>query len=117
MRGVSFVTATMKAVSPTVIGDSAAPPGAPGDLRPYAVVQFLPLLLIPLLLLRPGALHTGWLWATLGAYIAAKLAEHFDGAILDAFGLFSGHSLKHLLAALGAWCALRAFQRSPARAL
>jgi hypothetical protein len=88
-----------------------------GDLRPYAVVQFLPLLLIPLLLLRPGALHTGWLWATLGAYIAAKLAEHFDGAILDAFGLFSGHSLKHLLAALGAWCALRAFQRSPARAL
>ena len=82
-----------------------------GDLRPYAVVQFLPLLLIPLLLLRPGALHTGWLWATLGAYVAAKLAEHFDSAILDTLGAFSGHSLKHLLAALGAGCAIRAFSK------
>lgn len=89
-----------------------------GDLRPYAVVQFLPMLLIPLLLLRPGTLHSGWLWASLGAYVGAKLAEHFDGAILDALAVFSGHSLKHLLAALGAWWAIRAFlQMSPARAL
>ncbi|HEX5644954.1 MAG TPA: ceramidase domain-containing protein, partial [Erythrobacter sp.] len=86
-----------------------------GDLRLYALVQFLPMLLIPLMLvLLPGrALHAAWLWASLGAYIAAKVAEHFDGAILAATGGFSGHSLKHLLAALGAWCAIRAFQAVP----
>ncbi|HEY5558429.1 MAG TPA: ceramidase domain-containing protein [Steroidobacteraceae bacterium] len=90
-----------------------------GDLRPYAIVQFLPMLLVPLILLlsRGGGLGTVWLWASLGAYVGAKLAEHFDPAILDATGVFSGHSLKHLLAALGAWFAVRAFQKSPARAL
>lgn len=92
-----------------------------GDLRPYALVQFLPLLLIPaiLLLTRHGSLSSRWLWASLGAYVGAKLAEHFDPMILDATGAFSGHSLKHLLAALGAWCAIRAFldQKSPASAL
>lgn len=92
-----------------------------GDLRPYVLVQFLPVLLIPamLLLSRHGSLSSRWLWTSLGAYVAAKLAEHLDPAILDATGVFSGHSLKHLFAALGAWCAIRAFQdqKSPARAL
>jgi hypothetical protein len=90
-----------------------------GDLRPYALVQFLPMLLIPmmLLLLPKGAMHAVFLWTSFGAYVGAKLAEHFDGAILDATGVFGGHSLKHLLAALGAWFAIRAFQKSPARAL
>lgn len=89
-----------------------------GDLRPYALVQFLPMLLMPLLLLSRGSgLGTAWLWASLGAYAGAKLAEHFDAVILAATAVFSGHSLKHLLAALGAWFAIRAFQKSPARAL
>lgn len=90
-----------------------------GDLRPYALVQFLPMLLLPLILLlsRDGGLQGRWLWASLAAYVAAKLAEHFDAAIFAATGVFSGHSLKHLFAALGAWYAIRAFQMSPARAL
>lgn len=84
-----------------------------GDLRPYAIVQFLPMLLIPMLLLmfRKGALNAAWLWASLGAYFAAKLAENFDYAILDATNGASGHSIKHLLAALGAWCVIRAFHK------
>ncbi len=84
-----------------------------GDLRPYAIVQFLPMLLIPMMLLlyRRGALNAAWLWASLGAYVAAKLAEYFDYAILDATNGASGHSIKHLLAALGAWCAIRAFHK------
>ena len=83
-----------------------------GDLRPYAMVQFLPMVLMPVILLlsRAGGLGSGWLWASLGAYVGAKLAEFFDPVIFDATGVFSGHSLKHLLAALGAWCAIRAFQ-------
>lgn len=90
-----------------------------GDLRPYALVQFLPLVLIPLMLVmaRGAGLHSRCLWISLGAYAAAKLAEHFDFAVLAATGVVSGHSLKHLLAALGAWFAIRAFQMSPARAL
>lgn len=90
-----------------------------GDLRFYAIVQFLPMILIPLmLLLRPGqGLRARWLWAGLGAYLAAKLAEYFDAEIFSALDFVSGHSLKHLLAALACLWVLRAFQRSPARAL
>jgi len=82
-----------------------------GDLRPYAVVQFLPMLLIPLMLLmfKGRGLRDGWLWATLAAYALAKVAEYFDAAIFSASGLLSGHSLKHLLAALAVWWAVRAF--------
>jgi len=90
-----------------------------GDLRPYAIVQFLPMLLVPMILLlwRENDLSTKWLWLGFGAYAAAKLAEYFDAPILTATGGFSGHSLKHLLAALAAWWIIRSFQRSPASAL
>lgn len=79
-----------------------------GDLRPYAIVQYLPMLLMPMILLlwRENDLSTKGLWLAFGAYAAAKLAEHFDY-----------HSLKHLLAALAAWWIIRSFQGSPARAL
>lgn len=81
-----------------------------GDLRVYGVVQFLPMLLIPLMLLTsPGrGLKGRWLGAALGAYVLAKLGEHFDAAIYAATGAVSGHSLKHLLGALAIFCALRA---------
>jgi hypothetical protein len=77
------------------------------DLRPYALVQFLPVLLIPLILLlypRPG---TGAVWAALGCYLLAKLLEQFDAQVYAALGAsISGHSLKHLAAALGMWALL-----------
>ncbi|MEO8223233.1 MAG: ceramidase domain-containing protein [Gammaproteobacteria bacterium] len=87
-----------------------------GDLRLYGLVQFLPLVLVPLLLLtRPrNTLHTEWLWAMIGLYVAAKLAEQADGLILVATGVISGHSLKHLLAAAAIYCALRASSSSSA---
>jgi hypothetical protein len=95
-----------------------------GDLRFYAIVQFLPMILIPLmLLLRPGQwLCAPWLWAGLGAYLGAKIAEYFDAAIYSGLGFMSGHSLKHLLAALASAWVLHAFHaadryKSPARAL
>lgn len=89
-----------------------------GDLRPYALVQFLPLLLVPLVLLmwRGEGLSSRRLWMALGAYVLAKVAEHSDAALFAATG-FGGHALKHLLAALAAWWILRAFQGAPARAL
>jgi len=90
-----------------------------GDLRPYALVQFLPMLLVPMILLlwRGDGLRANPVWMAFGAYAAAKLAEHFDQAIFAATGGFSGHSGKHLLAALATWWVVRAFQKSPASAL
>jgi hypothetical protein len=75
-----------------------------GDLRPYALVQLLPMAVIPviLILFRSSLTKTWYLWAVLGAYGAAKAAECLDAAAFQFTGALSGHSLKHLLAALGA---------------
>ena len=40
-------------------------------------------------------------------YLAAKLAEHVDGFFYMLTNVVSGHSLKHFLAALGAYWLLR----------
>ncbi|MGB5607134.1 MAG: alkaline phytoceramidase [Gammaproteobacteria bacterium] len=74
-----------------------------GDLRAYALVQFLPLLLVPviLVLFRSPFQRNIWVWLVLFAYGAAKVAELADAAIFDYLGV-GGHALKHLLAALGA---------------
>jgi hypothetical protein len=88
--------------------------GGAGDLRFYYVVQFLPMVLIPLILLTgPGAggLRAAWLWATLAIYLVAKQAEAHDRALYEATGLLSGHSLKHLIAACAVLCALLAALR------
>lgn len=84
-----------------------------GDLRPYAVVQFLPTLLLPLLLVlyRGTGLRDAWLWAGLGGYVLAKLAEYLDAPVYAAGGFVSGHTLKHLLAALAALLFTAAFWR------
>lgn len=77
-----------------------------GDLRAYALIQLLPMLLIPLLLLfyRGRGLSTPWLWAMWATYALAKVVEHFDQAIFDATRIISGHSIKHGLAGVaGLW--------------
>jgi hypothetical protein len=73
-----------------------------GDLRPYAVVQFLPMLLLPVILLayKPAVGSAKYFWLMLMFYVLAKLAEFLDQGIFAAGGLISGHSLKHLFAAL-----------------
>src|SRR5215467_15028530 len=79
-----------------------------GDLRPYALVQFLPLLLIALMLwIYPGGREsTAWLWWSFLMYFLAKVAERFDAPIYRAVGLLSGHTIKHLLSALAILFAL-----------
>jgi hypothetical protein len=76
-----------------------------GDLRLYALVQYLPVLLFPVILvLFKARLVPAWyLWAVAGSYPAAKIAEMLDGPIYAAGCLLSGHSLKHLVAALGTY--------------
>jgi hypothetical protein len=89
-----------------------------GDLRAYGLVQFLPVLLAPLILWlwRDGSLSGRQLGYAFAAYVAAKLAEHLDAAIFAAMAV-GGHALKHLLAALAAWYVVRSFQGAPASAL
>ncbi|XP_047974362.1 uncharacterized protein LOC125216649 [Salvia hispanica] len=73
------------------------------DLRPYAVIQFVPCIAIPVMaiLLPPMYTHsTYWLWAA-GFYILAKIEEAADVPIYNVtFHIMSGHTLKHLCAAL-----------------
>jgi hypothetical protein len=81
-----------------------------GDLRPYVIVQFVPMLLVPLMLLlfRSRLNRTHLIWAVLGAYAVAKLVEALDRPLFELTGQMSGHSLKHLAAAAGAYFMWRA---------
>ena len=78
-----------------------------GDLRLYALVQFFPIVAIPviLLLFPPRYPRSGGDLLTVAAfYGAGKLCEFLDGWILSLGGVISGHSLKHLTAGLaGLW--------------
>jgi hypothetical protein len=73
-----------------------------GDLRPYVLVQFLPMLLIPLILIMYSSRfdRTGFIWAMIVVYAVSKLFEYFDYNVLALGGIVSGHSVKHLVAAL-----------------
>lgn len=91
-----------------------------GDLRPYALVQFLPLLIIPLLILLfpPRYTETGGYIAALGWYVLAKVAEALDRPIFAAGEIVSGHTLKHMLAAAALYWLYRMIsRRQPAPAL
>lgn len=91
------------------------------DLRPYLYVQFLPMLLVPaaLLLRLPRRFDTAapdaaW-WGVLAGYVLAKGFEVADHAVLHQFGLLSGHTLKHLVAAAAAAWLLRGAWRATNR--
>ncbi|MBI1889385.1 MAG: alkaline phytoceramidase [Burkholderiales bacterium] len=71
-----------------------------GDLRPYLLLQALPLVLIPLWLWIYRSPRIDWIYfgGAIVLYIAAKAAELHDHGILQTTGIISGHTLKHLLA-------------------
>jgi len=75
-----------------------------GDLRPYVLVQFAPMVIIPMLMLLLP--KTNELWWVILLYGLAKIAEAQDARIYSVFFL-SGHTLKHLLSAAATWMMLR----------
>jgi len=83
------------------------------NLMPWAVVQFGGMALVLALALvrsRPGALVIP-LGGVIVFYVLAKLAEMGDGVVFElTHHLVSGHTLKHLLAALAAWPVIRALK-------
>ncbi len=81
-----------------------------GDLRPYYFVQMYPLLAIPLLLLLfPPRYDRGYdLLIGVAWYVAAKGFEGYDREVYRLLGgAVSGHTIKHLLSAAGAFWVLR----------
>jgi hypothetical protein len=84
-----------------------------GDLRPYIITQFLPVMLVPLILVFFSARspHARLIWLVLGAYGLAKLFEVTDESIFSLTHVISGHTLKHPAAALGAYFFLLAVRR------
>lgn len=72
-----------------------------GDLRPYALVQFLPMIVIPVILLAYPSYFDSrrYYWGMFLLYAIAKLFEYFDYNLYDTGELLSGHTIKHLIAA------------------
>lgn len=75
-----------------------------GDLRPYLVLQLLPILLIPLWQAIHGTARAERLMfaGALLLYVIAKFAELNDHEIAAVLGTPTGHTLKHLLATASA---------------
>lgn len=73
------------------------------DLRFYVLVQFLPIILIPVILVifKANKVFKKYFWAILFTYALAKIFEMCDLLIFDITECISGHSIKHLLAAVG----------------
>lgn len=83
-----------------------------GDLRFYALVQFLPILIMPIILFffpSSFSLTRGY-WYLMLCYIFAKFFEYFDKQIYEILGFISGHSIKHMIAAFGLYLLLRSFE-------
>ena len=82
-----------------------------GDLRLYGLVQFYPMLAVPVMvwLFRPARYtDSRYVFAVIAWYALSKLLEHYDAAVFDALGgAVSGHSLKHLAAAVATFMVLR----------
>lgn len=88
-----------------------------GDLRFYALVQFLPIILIPLILwIYPKRyFNAGYLLWAFVFYFLAKLLEHFDLSIFHILDEMSGHSLKHVSAAIAVLLIIHAIPSGPAQ--
>jgi len=84
-----------------------------GDLRPYVMVQFYPVLAIPfIVLLFPPRYTRGTdLLGIVALYAAAKVFELLDAEIFAIGRIVSGHTLKHLVAAIATYWILRMLRK------
>src|SRR5262249_11457597 len=73
-----------------------------GDLWPYGLVQFGPLVVLTVVAFRSER----GLLPVVVFYGLSKITEFFDAQIYAVFPL-SGHTLKHLLAGIGTWYVYR----------
>ena len=74
-----------------------------GDLKLYILVQSLPILAMPVILVFFNSKYTltyGY-WLLLITYLVAKLFEYYDNQIYEMIGTLGGHPLKHFMASVG----------------
>ncbi|NKB21781.1 MAG: alkaline phytoceramidase [Alphaproteobacteria bacterium] len=82
-----------------------------GDLRFYGFVQFFPIALLPIvLILFPNGRYTKasyllWVIAWYGSAMALEKLDHWLYSVLQ--GALSGHTLKHLFAAVAAFIVIQ----------
>ena len=88
-------------------------PAGHGDLRLYILVQFYPVLAIPVIIALFQSRYTlGRMFLlTWAFYGVAKICELLDRPIHELTGLWSGHTLKHFIAAGATACVLYALHR------
>ena len=81
------------------------------ELRPLLLIESMPLLALPAVVMRIPGTHTrasDWVIA-LALYATSRLLELVDAPIFSATGWISGHTLMHLgCAAVVGWMAYRA---------
>ena len=79
-----------------------------GDLRPYFLAQFYPVAAIPIILWRcpPRYTKTGNLYSAIAWYLAAKIYEFLDKDVYSFGQIISGHTLKHIGAAVSCYMIL-----------
>ncbi len=104
----------------SVVGWSLGEARGAGDLRAYILVQFYPLIGIPLVLWAfpvSTRVHGRHIAAAVVLYALAKLGELYDQQIFALTGeLVSGHTLKHLVAALAPAAIIAMLRYNPAAA-
>ena len=81
-----------------------------GDLRAYILVQFLPLVLMPVILaLFPRKYIDGrMLMTAVFFYVLAKVLETYDRQVFSSIFIVSGHTLKHLSAGVASFFVIQA---------
>ena len=77
-----------------------------GDLRAYVLVQFYPMVAVPLMLslFPPRYTGTPGLWAMVAFYVLAKIFELTDYWIWNVAAPLSGHPWKHVAGAAAMFC-------------
>lgn len=81
------------------------------DLRMYTLVQFFPVLAIPVILIffKSNKVPTRGYWLLLLSYVFAKLFETYDFEIHNTLKFISGHSLKHISASIGVYALIDSY--------
>ena len=81
-----------------------------GDLRIYAMVQFFPIIAIPVIILLYPKKYTKnfYIAEMIFWYLVAKIFEHFDHQVFELTNhIISGHTLKHLSSALATYALVK----------
>ena len=83
------------------------------DLRMYGIVQFYPVLALPVMLIcfPPRYTGTAGIWAMIGLYVIAKVLEFSDQWIWRIAGPLSGHPFKHIAGAVAMLFYVEAIRR------